>query len=271
MAFCANCGNPLGEDARFCAKCGQPTGQAVVAAEAAAVEASVEQPVTPMADAAPAAPEPPAAPVAAAPAPPPLPPPAQAYAQAPPPPPPGFAQAPAGGAPYAQVPYGGPPKRRSLKWLWIGLAALAVIAAIVCVLVFVVFDGDGAGGASEPEKVVTKLLDAMEDGDIDTVFDVMDPEMLGSEFGDEFLDMAKEAMRQEMFSEGSIEFSGIKMETEETGEDTATVRIVDGKVTMTDEDGESETEAVSEAEEPVEFNMVRREGKWYLDPTSMDW
>mgnify|MGYP000859082761 FL=1 len=278
MAFCANCGKPLGEDAKFCAKCGQPTGQAMVAAEAAAVEASVDQAVTPVTDAAAATPEPfaeriapgpPAAPEAVAPPPPP--PPAQAYAQAPPPPPPGFAQVPAGGTPYAQAPYGEPPRRRSLKWLWIGLAALAVIAAIVCVLVFVVFDGDGGGGASEPEKVVTRLLDAMEDGDIDTVFDVMDPEMLGSEFGDEFLDMAKEAMRQEMFSEGSIEFSGIKMETEETGEDTATVRIVDGKVTMTDEDGESETEAVSEAEEPVEFNMVRREGKWYLDPTSMDW
>ncbi|MBN1319682.1 MAG: zinc-ribbon domain-containing protein [Thermoleophilia bacterium] len=274
MAFCANCGNPLGEDAKFCAKCGQPVGQAAVTAEAAAAEASPDRAaalVAPEPPAAPLAPEPSTTPSAVAPAPPPPPTPAQAYAQAPPPPPPAFAQAPAGGTPYAQAPYGQPPRRRSLKWLWIGLAALAVIVAIVCVLVFVVFDGDGGGGASEPEKVVTKLFDAMEDGDIDTVFEVMDPEMLGSEFGEEFIDLAKEAMRDEMFSEGSFKFSDLKMETKETGEDTATVRILEGKVTMTDKDGVSETSDVSDADEPVEFYLVKRDGKWYVDPSSMDW
>ena len=269
MAFCAHCGNPLVEDAKFCAKCGQATGQAAVAAETVAAETSVEQAVTSIAGVAPAAPEPPVVPPVSPPPPPP--PPAQAYAQVPPPPPPGFAQAPAGGAPYVQAQYGGPPRRRSLKWLWIGLAALVVVAAIVCVLVFVVFDGDRGGGASEPEKVVTKLLNAMEKGDIDTVFDVMDPEMLGLEFGKEFLGLAKEAFRQEMFSEGWVKFSDIEMKTEQTGEDTATVRIVAGKVTMTDEDGTSETEDVKDADEPVEFYTVKRNGKWYLDPISLDW
>jgi hypothetical protein len=153
---------------------------------------------------------------------------------------------------------------------------LVVIAAIVCVLVFVVFGGDGGSGATTgPEKAVAKLLDAMENQDIEGVFNVLDPEamseMLGGELGDEFLDMAKDAMGEQLFSEGSIKFSGIKMQTEETGDGTATVAITEGLVTMTDVDGNEETEDVRDAGEPVVFQLVERDGTWYVDPSSMDW
>ena len=59
------------------------------------------------------------------------------------------------------------------------------------------------------------------------------------------------------------------METEDTGEDSATVTITSGSVTIT-EDGESETEDVTESDEPVTFDLVKRDGSWYLDPYGLN-
>lgn len=249
MAYCANCGNELADGAKFCAVCGWPTA----ASPAASTPSSAPPPQA-----------------ASAPSP---------TAAAPPPPPPaqGYASAPPTATQYAQARYQEPPKRRSLKWLWIALAALAVIVAIVCVLLFVVFHVGGGEGASGPEKAVSELFDAMENQDIDKFFDLMDPEAMGSlfaedlgiEMSDELLEMAKQAMKEEMFSEGTMQFSDLEFETTETG-DTATVRVVAGKVTMTDRDGESETEDVTDADEPVELRAVKRDGKWYVDPETFD-
>jgi hypothetical protein len=160
-----------------------------------------------------------------------------------------------------------------LKWLWIALAALAVIAAIVCVLVFVVFDGDGGGGPAEgtPEEVVSRLLTAMENGDIDAIFGLMDPQMLEETIGEEFLDMAKAALEQEMLAGGTIRFSDLEMQVDETSETTATVTIVEGTVTITDSDGTEMSEDVTDSAEPVEFHLIKRDGSWYLEPSSMGW
>ena len=54
-------------------------------------------------------------------------------------------------------------------------------------------------------------------------------------------------------------------------ETTATVTIVEGKVTMSDGDGEDYTEDVSDADEPVSLDLVKRDGSWYIDPTTFDW
>jgi len=61
----------------------------------------------------------------------------------------------------------------------------------------------------------------------------------------------------------------VKYKTTMEEEDEATVEIVEGKVTMVDENGEETTEDVQDAETPAELKMVREDGKWYLDLMNM--
>jgi hypothetical protein len=250
MAFCKSCGSALEGVGRFCVRCGQPV--------------DAPEPVVPEAAAAPPQPtyEPPASPPPAATYAPPQP----TYAPPPAyiPPAPGPAYAPPSYPPGAWAP---PQQRRSLKWLWIGLAALVVVVAVVLVLVLVVFKG-GDGAATGPEKTVERLLSAMENKDLDAFLDLMDPSMkesLGT--GDE-LEAARQEMIDSMFDFESIEFSNIKMSTEETGDTTATVSIVEGTVTMTDSDGKTEADDIDEETDPVTFDLTKIDGKWYLDSGS---
>jgi len=250
MANCTNCGSPLGEAQTFCGNCGQPVGVEAAAAAKAAAEAPSAVP---------------AAPVAAAAGTPPVAPPPPQFQQAPPVynPPPAYGQAPG----YPPGAYQAP--RKSRKALWIGLAALLLAVVVACILVFVVFWDqikDGGGAATGPEKAVEKLLNAMESKDIDGFFDAMAPgafdEMTQMGLS---LDDIKAMFADEVFTYESIEFSGVKMETEDAGDGTATVNIVAGTVSLT-EDGETKKEDVRDSDAPVEFQCVEVDGEWYIGP-----
>lgn len=156
--------------------------------------------------------------------------------------------------------------------MWIALAVLLLAIVVACVLVFVVFYDDifKGGDASTPEGAVTKFFDAMEDKDIDAVFEVMDMEALTGMLGDDYVDLAKEAMADELFGEGSISFSGIKLETEQTSSTTATVTVVEGSATITYDDGEKETEEIADSDDPVALDLTKKDGSWYIDPMTFD-
>lgn len=172
---------------------------------------------------------------------------------------------------YPQPEWGGRSKKKSRVGLWIALAALVAAIVVACILVFVVFHDDiFGGGASTPEAAVGNLLDAMEDGDIDAVFATMDQEALFEYVDEEDLDEFKEAMGAEMLEGGSMKFNDLEMTTTMDGEDAATVAITGGTVTM-EYDGEEYTEDVSDADEPVEFDVIKRDGSWYVDPMALDW
>ncbi len=240
MASCTSCGSPIAEGQAFCGACGRPVGAGAVA------------PAAP-----PAPPLPPAA--MAAPAVPP-----QPQYQAPP-------------VPYGQPVYGPGPgyppgpwqqPRKSNKGLWIGIAASVLVLAVAAVLVFVVFWGQISGGGG-PEQVAQKLLSAMEDKDIDAFFDVLSPgaieELTGGFIG---ADLAKEMFKEELFTYESMKFEDVKMVSEISG-DEATVSVTGGTVTIT-EDGETTTEDVRYSDTPVEFYLIRQDGKWYLDPSTFN-
>ncbi len=263
MAFCGNCGNALNEGQRFCPSCGRSVG--VAAPQAAQPPQQAPGPVSP-----------PAGPSAAG-----LPP--QAAYTTPPPPPPQYAMPPAGGAPsgyppppdygqgYAPQAWGAPPRKRSRAGAWVGLGSAVVVIAIACVLVFVVFKGDifGGGASSEPEGTVEAMFTAFENKDTDTLFGLLDPEALEQITGFMDEDAFKETLKDGLLEFDSIKFSGIEMSTESLDESSAIVTITDGTVSIT-QDGETETEDVTQADEPVTFDLVKRDGSWYLDPYSLD-
>ena len=264
MAFCVNCGKPLTEGQRFCPGCGTAVAQAA-GGQTGAAPTSMPPPAAPPA-AAPPSYAPPAPTYAA---------PTVTYAApaAPPPPPPTYAAYP----PPGQPPYGAPPgypapQPRGRKGLWISLAACVLVVAVACVLVFVVFWGDitgGGGAASAPEKTVSKLLKAMESKDVDAMFSLMEEKALTDALGGITVDAAKAMLKSVMFDYQSVKFSGIKLETENTSATTATVTITEGTVTIKDNDGTESSEDVTEATEPVNFDLMKINGKWYLDPNSL--
>jgi hypothetical protein len=153
-----------------------------------------------------------------------------------------------------------------------GVAAAAKggkVIAVACVLVFVVFQDDIFGGSAGPEQTLQEMFDAMEAKDVDAFMAIMDPQGLQ---GVEALGMSVadfKALLQEQMTYDSMKFEGVKLETTMADDgQTATVAIVEGKLT-TVENGESTTEDVKDASEPQTYQMVLRDGKWYLDISGM--
>ncbi|OFW58185.1 MAG: hypothetical protein A2133_00755 [Actinobacteria bacterium RBG_16_64_13] len=146
-----------------------------------------------------------------------------------------------------------------------------LVIAVACVLVFVVFSDDifGGGAGKTPEQTVNRLLRAMENEDVDALFDLLDQEALSEVLGGISAEAAKEMIGSAMFSDESVKFSGIKMSTDDTGDTTATVTITEGTVTVKDSDGVETSEDVQDADEPVTFDLVKKDGKWYLDANSL--
>ena len=96
---------------------------------------------------------------------------------------------------------------------------------------------NGGGLAETPEEAVLTLFQAMEDKDFEAFFGLMDPAAVEEVLGGLPLEQFKEYMGEEMWPWESMEFSGIKLEAEETGDDSATVTVVEGIATLTDFDG----------------------------------
>jgi hypothetical protein len=153
-------------------------------------------------------------------------------------------------------------KSGSKKWLLVGL----VVAVMVTGFAAVACGGDEATGA---EKTVMDMIKAMENKDIDAFVALMDPQGLEQL---EAMGMGAEmftAMMAEEMTYESMKFEGVKLQTElaEDGQ-TAVVTVIEGKVT-TVEGGEETVEDVKDSDEPQVFNLLLRDGKWYLDITGM--
>jgi flagellar basal body-associated protein FliL len=173
--------------------------------------------------------------------------------------------------PAPEAPVAAPSGGKSKKWLWIGIAAAAVaVIAVACVLVFVVFSDDIFGGLTKQEQTVQKMFDAMEAKNVDAFIAVMDPKGLeqlaaaGTSAAD-FKTMLSEEMTYD-----SMEFSGVKMETKVADDgQTATVTVLEGKLTTVEAGGEPKVEDVKDSGETQEYQVILRDGKWYLDISSM--
>jgi hypothetical protein len=115
-----------------------------------------------------------------------------------------------------------------------------------------------------PERVVLKLFEVMENQDFPGLLDIFDPAVWEALPAGESLEAAKEALKDTAFGFGEMNFSGIELSTEITSPTTATVTVTAGTVTITDTDGETTSEDVKDADEPVAFDLVNKDGKWYL-------
>jgi hypothetical protein len=211
--FCTNCGKEVGDNA-FCPNCG-----------------------TPMNAADKATPPPAPAPVPSPPAGMPVEPPPSIS------PPPSVAQP------------GPPAAKKKKRWLVPVIATVCVlaIAAVVLVLVFVVFAG------SSPSATVENLFKALESKNAQSVFALIDPEPFKSKPGLETsfkADMAKDLKAT------NVKFKDAKFSASISG-DTATVTVTGGTVQYKGTDGKLRTGSISE-DFSKEFFLVKKDGKWLL-------
>jgi ketosteroid isomerase-like protein len=153
--------------------------------------------------------------------------------------------------------------------------ALAVWAAILLVLSsLLVAVGCGDDSLSETEAVVQRFFTAMENKDIDGVFDVFDPNVIASmEAEVAGLGLTQDDLKSmfvaELFTYDSIEFSEVKLESRKTGDGEAVVTVVGGTVTQT-VDGVTETlDAADFSGSETEIDLYEVDGKWYIDFESM--
>jgi hypothetical protein len=178
----------------------------------------------------------------------------------------------------AQLEFPQPPggkTSRSWKPILITGIVLAVVVTVVLVLVFTVFTGDGEDGpsvgSSDPEAAVEAFLAAIEGQDVDALVEAIDPAFiddLKGEYGQQY----KELLDGFFLLLVPVDFniSGLEFETE-IDENTATVRVVAGTVTYTDEAGNEVSEDITDIA-VVDYELVEADGKWHVSmDTFPDW
>jgi ketosteroid isomerase-like protein len=118
--------------------------------------------------------------------------------------------------------------------------------------------------AEGPEEVIEKYFNAVEQGDVDTLISLLDPEGMkqaAEESGlglEEFEAQIREYMTQ-TFPDG-IKIEGLEFEVAVEG-DTAAVTVTSGTMII-ESGGETITEDLTTTGESLE--LIKKDGKWYL-------
>ena len=175
--------------------------------------------------------------------------------------------APAGQAPSPPAYYAAPtppaaaPKRRvsALPWVLGGLGLVGVVALVVVLLL--VLGGNGESAAVE--KVVRDYCKALEDKDADLLLEVMEPDFrreLKNALGKDYKDFLDDYYFPELPDDLKVRIE--KMETKIRG-DRATVKVLEGTMSYTGEDGRKVSLEASESD-VEEVELAKVDGKWYL-------
>ena len=132
---------------------------------------------------------------------------------------------------------------------------VAALAAIVLVLVFVVFGG-GNSEAADIEQVVNTYYESLERKDVDLYLSTWEPEKreeYEGEYAEDYLEFLPE----------DLDFEGMKYDIEING-DEAEVQIIEGTASYIDPyTDEKVVEDVAFVEaEPL--YLVKVDGKWYI-------
>jgi len=251
---CPSCGKQVKEGADFCTNCGAAVtaaGEAAAAGTGPAGEAT--QPLPPTEAAAAPPPGPPVAP-------PPVP--------------------PAGGIVAAAAPVPGVApegdRKKNKAALFVGIiGGILVVAGIVVLVLWLAVwkDGGGGGGSANPQALAQKYMDSLAAGDIDAYMDCFEEDFFINEMQnnpfmkelglteDDIKEYAKMA-----FEMMEVRFEGVKLKVESETGDQATVVTTAGTSKISVLGMEEELDL---AADPLEFNMVKKGGRWYLTENPM--
>jgi len=115
-----------------------------------------------------------------------------------------------------------------------------------------------------PEEIVDKYFNAVQQGDVDTLISLLDPEGMKQAAEDSGIGLEEfkaqiRGYMTETFPDG-IKIEGLQYEVAVEG-DTAVVTVTSGTMII-DSGGETTTEDLTTTGESLE--LIKKDGKWYL-------
>lgn len=153
-----------------------------------------------------------------------------------------------------------------------GLLGLLVIGIVVVLLLgFAVGPKWFVGSSNGPEQTVDTFFKAMENKDVKLLMSVFSPDSLQTlqDLMGSYYDDVETFFSDVVFSNyQSVRFDGVKYSTTING-NNATVKVVEGKQTMVDSDGVKTTKDVKDSDTTTVYQLVKENGKWYIDYESM--
>ena len=151
-------------------------------------------------------------------------------------------------------------KKRSRKAVVIaviaGIVGLLIVAGAVVAVIFLVFTASG------PTATLNEFFAAAEKKDIDATMKLVDTSYFA---GNSDLE---QVLKDQVFADipDGMKFTGIGYKTNITG-DKATVQVIKGTATY-DQDGKKKTLDLSKSAGDTTFDLVKKDGTWYISPSS---
>jgi ketosteroid isomerase-like protein len=167
------------------------------------------------------------------------------------------------------------PAKKSKAPLLIGiLGGLLLVGGIVVLILFLtVWKGGGtAGGTDTPVALAEKYIKAMENKDVDAYMDCFDPSYFSTEDNPilEEMGMDVKKMLEMSFQYIEVRFKGVELKVQSEKGDSAVVVTTAGSLSMS---FMGMGEEIDLSDEAMEFDMVKKSGRWYLTkdplPTGM--
>jgi len=163
-----------------------------------------------------------------------------------------------------------PPAKRSKVPLAIGVigGVLVVAGIVVLVLWLTMWKDGGGGGTGDPIALAEKYISAMETGNADSFFECFEPDYFSmGEFSFlEEMGMDAREMIEMAFEFTEFKFDGYALELESESGNTATVVTTSGTLITSALGFEEEYDL---ADDPLVFEMVKVDGRWYLSDDPM--
>jgi ketosteroid isomerase-like protein len=165
------------------------------------------------------------------------------------------------------------PPRRGRFALVAGICGgLLIVAGVVVLVLFLTVWKSSGGGAGDPLALAEKYVSAMEKGDVEAYFDCFPPEYFSMQDNPllEGMDIDIKGLLKTAFNMMDVKFKNLKLELESEKGDQASVVSTSGTLLIAVMGVEQETDL---AEDPLEFEMVKQDGRWYLtnDPMPTAW
>jgi len=137
----------------------------------------------------------------------------------------------------------------------------------VLVLWLTVWSG-GEAGSGDPISLAEKYISAMEAGDADAYFDCFPEDLFSLEAFDLLGEMGMDVkgLIEQGFEFAKFKFDGYALELESESGDTATVVTTEGTLSVSTMGFEEQYDL---AEEPMVFEMIKVDGRWYLSDDPM--
>lgn len=129
---------------------------------------------------------------------------------------------------------------------------------------------DKGNESAAAEKVVMNFFKSMEKRDVNMLLGTMEPSFLDyleENLGEDYKQLLDDYFFSEFPEDLKFEFG--KFDTKIKG-DKATVMIVEGTVTYTDEYGDKVTDEAGDDEMENLLELVRVDGKWYLSQSFLE-